>query len=231
MKISISKNHIVVPVNTVKGVKNAVLDTGSGATFFREKEIREGEVDGVTFESVTLSLGSMLGSNDVNSLIGTHVQGMLGSSFFHAADMAIDLPGENLTMGAECPKGATKIRFNELMGLPIFDMQVNGKTVHTAFDTGNMYPFVKTLLVESFGLKDTGETIEDYSPILGNISAKVYKGDITLGDRTFKDCKIAASRTYDMAAGIAGVDAFLGLDPLKESVIWFSYKNSLMAIK
>ena len=231
MKISISNNHIVVPVNTVSGPKKAVLDTGAGATFFTKNGIDSGEVDGVTFQVIGSPFLGFILPNDLDELVGMHVDGFLGPSFLKASDIAIDMSAEDLHMEAECPEGASQIHIGDFMGLPIFDMEFNGNKVRAAFDTGNRYPFLKMGLVERFGLEDTGEMIEDYNPMFGRFTAKVYKGDITIGGKTFRDCQITACKEYDQAASLIGVDAFMGIEPLKESVIWFSYQNSLMAIK
>lgn len=235
MDFKLINNHIVLSLETNVGMKTVVFDTGAGTTSFYDDAVKKFVFDGI--EHTVSPFGAILATTlaqkrkQVEELVGCEADGFLCPNSFNTAFL-IDFPNCSITLTDDYPhEEHEKIAINSLLGLPQFMMQINGEEMRTAFDTGNRYPFVRSHEVASLGLTPTDEMLEDYGPFFGEIQAKMYLGNIELGNALFLQTKIATSEQYDLAAGSVGVRAFLGIEPLKNSEVWISYEKSVMVVR
>ena len=234
MKIIISNNHIVVPMETNIGTKNVLLDTGAGQTVRFDRNITEFRTeDGVFKPNGRGMLADVIDPQAINNLVGMNISAILGPDFFKGKTITIDFKANEITFNEPMPENASPIDINtSLLGLPVLEMKINGHALRTAFDTGARYSFVESGKMAQLGLGNAYGTFKDYSPMFGDITADLHKCDLTLGTCQFADATVAACGDYDKAAALVRVQAFLGIDPFVKSgaTLWISYPDKKMAV-
>ena len=235
MKFIIANNHIVIPVETDRGIKNVLLDTGAGTSVCLDNsisEIRIGE-NPFTFGMLSRLLAQKLDRRAINDLVGMEISAFLGPDFLEGRNALIDFENEEIYFNAPQPESGYSVEINtEFMGLPILNMSVNGTALRTAFDSGARYPFVKTDLENELALGEPYDEFDDYNPMFGHFVANVYKANINLGDCEFPNTPTATCAAYDNAANMVSVQAFLGIDCFISTgaKLWLSYPNQKMVI-
>ena len=224
-----SNNHIILSVETNAGMKNALLDTGAGMTVCLDSQITEFKLG----DAVVRPRHIGLDYHAVNELVGMEISIILGPGQFADKDILIDFATGEISFNAPKPQSGAAVDIDtSLMGLPVLRMDVNGHSLKAAFDTGAKYPFVATNTIAELNLGNVIGQFEDYNPTLGNFTPSLYKGNLSLGSCEFADTQIAASQTYDEAASMVNVQAFLGISPFAEAGarLWLSYPTQQMVI-
>ena len=92
-----------------------------------------------------------------------------------------------------------------------------------AFDSGAMYSFVASHVVEKLGLKPLNQTIMDFNPMFGTFEISLFNGEIKVGTADLGQQTIAIGSCYDQSLQMLGIDAFVGIDALKNSEVSISF--------
>ena len=229
MKFVNSNNHIILPVETNAGMKNALLDTGAGMTVCLDSQITELKLGDAVVRPWHIGLDYQA----VNELVGMEIAIILGTDQFADKDILIDFATDEISFNAPKPQGGAVVDIDtSLMGLPVLRMTVNGHSLRAAFDAGAKYPFVASNTIAELNLGNVIGQFEDYNPTLGNFTPSLYKCNLSLGTCEFADTQIAASPAYDKAAARVNVQAFLGISPFAYAGarLWLSYPTQQMVI-
>ncbi|MEJ5226827.1 hypothetical protein, partial [Thermodesulfovibrio sp.] len=96
MKFNYINNHIVIPVYTSRGIKNAILDTGNPSfTLFKDNSIKEISLSGINFnlQSNVFSeiIQTIMNWGEISKLVKTEIDGIIGYDFLLEHDLLIDL--------------------------------------------------------------------------------------------------------------------------------------------
>lgn len=237
MKFNYINNHIVIPVYTSRGIKNAILDTGNPSfTLFKDNSIKEISLSGINFnlQSNVFSeiIQTIMNWGEISKLVKTEIDGIIGYDFLLEHDLLIDLKNFDICIPENIQAfDSNTVEMSFFMNVPIIKLKIQGFEINSIFDTGAMH----TVLNSNYSqyLFDRNEIIEDYNPLLGKFIANLYEGDIIIGNILIENSIIACSTKYDLAmqmlSGI-GVKAILGISTLKDKIVYISYKRRGMAI-
>lgn len=231
MEIQFVNNHLMVPVDTARGVKHLILDTGlPGYSFLQDPDIHSISMESRTF-IITPSppfIRNTIDWNIASQLAGTQVDGFLGHDFFQSFDLVIDLVNNELYI-YPATEGFTFLNLSFMRNVPILEMDVEGASVKALFDTGAMYPIVTNELTHL--LKDLRRSIFDYNPYLGHFEARLLEGKLKLGSCLIEKCTFAASQAYDQSlVMLPGVKGILGINAFIGRRIYISYQRKMMGI-
>lgn len=236
MKIQYINNHIVIPVQTNSGVKNALLDTGNPvSTVFNDDAITDISICDVNFKLQSAFMirqfKRMINWNDVSSFVKTQIDGFIGYDFLIKNDISIDLKNYDLSLN-QIPEDFDLLNIDLFMNVPILTINIEKLAIKAVFDTGAMYSILNSNHKNT--LIDKNECIDDYNPILGNFKANLYSGNIQVGNSLINNCTIACSEKYDTAMNMLNgqkVEGFLGIGSLEGKNIFLSCKNKQIRIK
>lgn len=232
MKIQFVNNHVMVPVDTDRGIKYLILDTGlPGYSFLQDPGIRFISLGDKSF-AITPSPPFFRNTIDWNiaaQLAGTRVDGFLGHDFFQSFDLIIDLNNNELSIDP-ATEGFTFINLDFMRNVPIVAMEIEGTGIKALFDTGAMYPVVTNELTSL--LKDLHRSISDYNPFLGHFEARLLEGNLKLGSCLIEKCTFAASQAYDHSlAMLPGVRGILGMNAFVGRKIYISYRRRMLGVE
>ncbi|MEM4134645.1 MAG: hypothetical protein QXV73_05555, partial [Candidatus Micrarchaeia archaeon] len=197
MKFNYTNNHIVIPVYTSKGVKNAILDTGNPAfTIFKDNSIKEISLSGINFnlQSNVFSeiIQTIMNWDEISKLVKTEIDGIIGYDFLLEHDLLIDLKNFDISIAENIqPFDSNVVEMNFFMNVPIIKLKIQGLEINAIFDTGAMHTVINSNYREY--LFDKNEIIEDYNPTLGKFIANLYEGDIIIGNILIENSIIACS--------------------------------------
>lgn len=228
MEFRLINNHIIVDVDTNLGKKACVFDTGSPETFFFDN-VDQYSMEGRTYQTTSNLLGKMVRASreKICDLISKDIDGFIGFETFCNTGVVINFPARQLHF-SDTLQFSDSVEMDNITGLPVFNIKVNGKEVLATFDSGAMYAFVSSQLEQQFDLCSKNSTINDYNPMIGNIVAELYEGEIGIGNTSLGNQNITVGQGYDRALGMLkilgmNVGVFIGVDTLKNSKIGISY--------
>ena len=231
MKFELKNNHMIVSVNTQTGSKTCIFDTGAPYTFFFEN-IKEYYIDGISWKVEYNPMFSYFAKFrvQIENMIGCHIDGFIGTDCMKGKCVVINFINQELSISSSDMNEGIGVSMNHIYGLPIFEMSINGIAVNSAFDSGAMFSFIDSNLIHQLQLKPQGRNYKDFNPLLGAFTASLYTGNIYVGTTELEERNIAVSPAYDRAMSMIGVDAFIGIDSLKETVLCLSYINNRITI-
>jgi hypothetical protein len=224
MELKLINNHILVTVETNLGSKVCVFDTGSPFTFFFDN-IREYSIDGRTINVSPTPMAAMLSQfrPKIEEMIGIAIDGFIGSDSIKNYNVVINFPNKELNISSNDLRSGNYVSMSDIYGLPIFEISINGIVMKAAFDSGAMYSFVASHVVEKLGLKPLNQTIMDFNPMFGTFEISLFNGEIKVGTAVLGQQTIAIGSCYDQSLQMLGIDAFVGIDALKNSEVSISF--------
>ena len=66
--------------------------------------------------------------------------------------------------------------------------------------------------------------------MFGAFSVSLYSGEIMIGENNLGLQKIANGTAYDKSLQMLGIDAFIGIDTLKTSIVGISYNDKSFSV-
>ena len=231
MELNLINNHIVMTVETDLGNKACVFDTGSPFTFFFD-DVTEFSLDGKVFNVGQNPMTFMIRQfrHQIEEMIGTPIDGFIGVESIQNDGVIIDFINRQINFQADISPANNVIAMGNIYGLPVFDISINGTKLRAAFDSGAMYSFVSSTLTERLNLTSLNETMMDFNPMFGAFSVSLYSGEITIGENNLGLQKIANGSAYDKSLQMLGIDAFIGIDTLKTSIVGISYNDKSFSV-
>lgn len=208
-----------------------MLDTGLPITFFFDN-VREYVIDGMTFIVSQTPMATMVSQmrTQITELIGTAIDGFIGTDCMKHNDVVINLPQKEVTFSPDTFQFETCVGMSNIHGLPIFKASINNMVLRTAFDSGAMYSFVLSNLVEQLELKSLNQKIVDFNPMFGKFEISLFEGELKIGDTDLGLQKIAIGSCYDQSLRMLGVEAFIGIDALKNYKIGMLYSKESLGV-
>ncbi len=233
--IRFESNHILTDVQTNKGKKTCVVDTGAPLTFFYDK-VKEYAIDGTTHGITYLGNIAKFAApsrESVEKLIGTKIDGFIGSDVMRrCGNILIDFRTRDICFPPSPPPLWRAMPMENLMGVPLFNASFNGHETRAAFDTGAMYSFVSRQFAQEIGLAPSYSTFTDYHPGHGSFEAELHRGVVAIGGMDIGTHNIATAPYYDTVLSLMKVEAFLGIDTLRDNcAILLSYIDGKVYIK
>ena len=231
MELNLINNHIVMTVETDLGNKACVFDTGSPFTFFFD-DVTEFSLDGKVFNVGQNPMTFMIRQfrHQIEEMIGTPIDGFIGVESIQNDGVIIDFINRQINFQADISPANNVIAMGNIYGLPVFDISINGTKLRAAFDSGAMYSFVSSTLTERLNLTSLNETMMDFNPMFGAFPVSLYSGEITIGENNLGLQKIANGSAYDKSLQMLGIDAFIGIDTLKTSIVGISYNDKSFSV-
>lgn len=231
MELNLVNNHIVMTVETDLGNKACVFDTGSPFTFFFD-DVMEFSLDGTVFNVGQNPMTFMIRQfrHQIEEMIGTPIDGFIGVESIQNDGVIIDFINRQINFQADILPANNVIAMDNIHGLPVFDISINGTKLRAAFDSGAMYSFVSSTLTERLNLTSLNETMMDFNPMFGAFSVSLYSGEIMIGENNLGLQKIANGTAYDKSLQMLGIDAFIGIDTLKTSIVGISYNDKSFSV-
>ncbi|MCX8034300.1 MAG: hypothetical protein N3A00_03160, partial [Thermodesulfovibrio sp.] len=230
-------NHIVIPVSTSEGIKNAILDTGNPAfTLFKDDSINRISILGLDFYLQSNPLVSIFKGvidwDELSNLVKTEIHGIIGYDFFSNYNLLIDFKNSNISIIDNFEDSHFSIiKINLFMNVPVLKLKINDFELNAIFDTGAMHSIIHSKYSEY--LDNKNETFEEYNPILGKFKANLYQGDVVIGDVLIKNSLIGCCAEYDLAMQMLSgfnIEGILGISTLKDKVIYLSYREQKLGI-
>lgn len=235
MNFNLINNHILITIETNVGNKVCVFDTGSPLTLFFDDNVREYSIDGITYNcnACQSQMAAMLTQfrPRIEKMIGVPIDGFIGTDIIMNSSIVINFPNEQLEISLDNILLENGVRMDNIHGLPIFDISINGRVLRAAFDSGAMYSFVASHFVENLGLEPLNRTTMDFNPTFGEFEISLFNGEIKIGDTNLGTQTIAIGSGYDNALRAVGVDAFIGNDTLKNSEVCISFLEKRFGVR
>lgn len=233
MNFKLINNHILITIETNVGNKVCVFDTGSPLTLFFDDNVREYSIDGKTYSACQSQMAAMLTQfrPRIEKMIGVPIDGFIGTDIIMNSSIVINFPNKKLEISSDNILLENGVRMDNIHGLPIFDISINGRVLRAAFDSGAMYSFVASHFVEELGLVSLNNTIMDFNPMFGEFEISLFNGEIKIGDTNLGTQTIAIGSGYDESLQMLGVDAFIGNDTLKNSEVCISFLEKRFGVR
>lgn len=233
MNFNLINNHILITIETNVGNKVCVFDTGSPLTLFFDDNVREYSIDGKTYSACQSQMAAMLTQFKprIEEMIGVAIDGFIGTDIIMNSSIVINFPNKKLEISSDNILLENGVRMDNIHGLPIFDISINGRVLRAAFDSGAMYSFVASHFVEELGLVSLNNTIMDFNPMFGEFEISLFNGEIKIGDTNLGTQTIAIGSGYDNALRAVGVNAFIGNDTLRNSEVCISFLEKRFGVR
>lgn len=233
MNFNLINNHILITIETNVGNKVCVFDTGSPLTLFFDDNVREYSIDGKTYSACQSQMAAMLTQfrPNIEEMIGVAIDGFIGTDIIMNSSIVINFPNKKLEISLDNILLENGVRMDNIHGLPIFDISINGRVLRAAFDSGAMYSFVASHFVEELGLVSLNNTIMDFNPMFGEFEISLFNGEIKISDTNLGTQSIAIGSRYDESLQMLGVDAFIGNDTLKNSEVCISFLEKRFGVR
>lgn len=230
MNFKLINNHILLTVETNLGDKVCVFDTGSPFTFFFDN-VSEYSIDGRAYSVRQNPMVAMLAQfkSKIEEIIGVTIDGFIGTDCIKNSHIVINFPSQELYISSDKLQLEDYVSMSDIHGLPIFEISINGVVLRAAFDSGAMYSFVSSHIVEKLGLVPLNQTIMDFNPMLGAFEISLFNGEIKVGETNLGLQTLAIGSGYDQSLQMLGIDAFIGIDALKNSEISVSSLRGVLA--
>lgn len=232
MNFKLINNHILLTLETNLGDKVCVFDTGSPLTFFFNN-VSEYSIDGKVYSVRQNPMAAMLAQfkPKIEEMIGVAIDGFIGTDSIANSSIVINFPNKELHITSDTLQLENSIGMRDIHGLPIFEISINGIVLRAAFDSGAMYSFVSSHIVDKLGLKPLNQTIMDFNPMFGTFEISLFNGEIKVGETNLGLQTIAIGSGYDQSLQMLGIDAFIGIDALKNSEVGISFIERCIEVK
>ncbi len=163
------RGHILIPL----GDKIALIDTGSPASmasgpleFLGEKLVLPANIMGVSLE-------------DVSRLANIHFDALIGCDILARQDLRIRWRDKSLDIGDDLSEGQLSGTLTDLMGIPVFQILLQGNKTKALFDTGAHLSYINPILVAE--QTPSGER-DDFYPGVGQFTVPVYTVPTIIND-------------------------------------------------
>jgi hypothetical protein len=236
MNFKLINNHILLTLETNLGDKVCVFDTGSPFTFFFDN-VSEYSIDGKVYsirqnpKAAILAQFNSQFNSQIEEMIGVAIDGFIGTDSIANSSIVINFPNKELHITSDTLQLENSIGMRDIHGLPIFEISINGIVLRAAFDSGAMYSFVSSHIVDKLGLKPLNQTIMDFNPMFGAFEISLFNGEIKVGETNLGLQTIAIGSGYDQSLQILGINAFIGIDALKNSEVGISFIERCIDVK
>jgi len=167
---TLKDGHIIFEVND----KIILLDTGAPSS------VGQGpfEFNGSRFDLKDNYLG--LTKASLSELAGFHIDVLMGADIVGYQDIYINSRDNILEFSHNDSREGLNLPLEVFMGIPLLDVNINGKQIKAFFDTGAKLSYVDPETVA--GLEAVGRT-EDFYPGVGQFDTDIYRLKTVFGEK------------------------------------------------
>jgi len=154
--------------------RHLLLDTGAPSSVYPEPTM---PFAGARHSATADYLG--VGLEDVSTLVGTELDGLIGADALVPYDTVIDPVRQEVRVdqGEHDPQGAC-LALDCAMIVPIVEVSISGEPVRMIFDTGAKLSYLDRTFIDAF---PPSGTREDFFPGLGTFTTDTFQAQISLG--------------------------------------------------
>lgn len=203
-KFELLNNHYIVTINH----QRFLLDTGSPSSFLISHTPTQKELM-IDDKSFKLSdKPNRVNGNDVDDLVGIHVDGFIGLDIINQTGLTIYKKGE-IDFKVNQIKG-NKLLINKNNGYLNISVLCNGFKRNLLIDTGARYGYgVSELFINSTPINK----VKDYSPVFGMLDS--YQYDVEINNKKVGVCY---NRVVEPSLKMLGVSVISNITSLYEEV-------------
>lgn len=200
-----------------------LLDTGAPTSF------ADGGTVSVLGEPVEVATEVMgLSPESLSEMVGRPTIGLLGMDILSRYDMLIDMPARELVLSTDpLELQGEALSLDEVLGVPIIELQVNNSPARVFFDTGAQVSYLQE--AEALGGRPAGE-VSDFYPGFGPFTTDTWHVDFALGPVLHTARCGQLPGLLALTLQMAGVDGILGNGILKGRVTGFFPRRQLMVL-
>ena len=217
---------------TIQGLNNlplmhlgsgyALIDTGSPISFGDDTRLRICSDTYVLRPNPLLTEIQEYLSYDIKAVIGMDILRQYDIRLTHSLDTQVFHISYHDLACLGTGEG-TPLRY--IMGIPAIDTVVNGRTASLLIDTGSTLTYISEELTAGLAIGAR----EDFYPVLGKFTAKIYATHISLLGKDFKlhAGVLPGVLGYLLPYGIKGI---IGTDVLMQQPIWLAFKTGFCRV-
>lgn len=201
-----------------------LVDTGSPLSFARSGR--------VTFAGEARSIPKSMLGLDLDAIcsgLGLECDGLLGTDLLGACDTCWDGPGRRFLVHAGEPRSdAVRVPYQDMLGTPVVEARIGGRTAACVFDTGAQYGYVLDRTLAAGGAADG--TIDDFNPVIGRICSEAWRIPVELRGIRFDERFGLLDTLSAGLLGALGAEAIIGCSWLPSKRVWFMPRRGQIAI-
>ena len=171
-----------------------------------------------------------LGLTDENltTLVGCPVSGILGADIINHFDVLIDSQSGQIsftTEQVECLGDC--IGMDDFMGIPVLNTQIKGVTRRMFFDSGAQISYFQDGSISNF---PAAGQFTDFFPGMGQFETKTYMVDLVLGASSYRLRFGTLPGLLGLSLMLANTDGIIGNEVLRERVAGFFPRRKLLVL-
>lgn len=236
MNLLISNHHIILPLETSRGIKHALLDTGHpGFTFFDDPSVNSillfNRVYPINRNFIYNQLSQSFDWEKLSEFAGTTVNGLIGHDIISTFDLTIDFHRSILSV-SDGPEDFQCVNLQLYFNCPVIQIGVNNLELPVLLDTGCVHTVIDCTYKNH--LKPRNQIFREYSPLLGYFDAELYEADVKIGSYLSKNATIVCAPEYNTLLGPLkwrNVVGILGMTAVSDQTIYISYQKQLFGIR
>lgn len=210
------------------GEQRIVLDTGSPTSFSRTGVICFGGTNHV------VDPNSWAGNaDDLSGWVGSPLDGLLGCDILGSYRFTIDRDARLIEIGGagDVTVDRAPVRFEQVVGVPIVGIRIDGNPLKAAVDTGAVRCFARP---ENLVAAPQDGAVEDFYPGFGRFRTTTHRARVQLDGTTampVSDESVAAIPDgLGSLLAMFGIDAILGLDFVLNRRLTFDFTRRTISI-
>jgi len=198
-----------------------LLDTGAPFSFGEKLA----GIPGVT-SAVALDVAGFT-AQKLSSAMGHHVDGVIGADTLRTQTIHINPASQTVTFSDEKIEPDQGIRILDKMNVPVVDVQFNGQTIPTIFDTGAPLGYVPKAMTEG---RDPVGTFDDFYPLCGTFQTDIFEISVNIGEWTDIIPFGVLPEAIEQIHIQQGFPTIIGLGLLKSFSISLGHREGLMKL-
>jgi hypothetical protein len=160
-------------------------------------------------------------------MVGTHIEGLIGTDVLGAFDVEISLRDGRLTVSEALIPMDEGVRAEGVEGVPLIECEAGGEPLRMFVDTGAPLSYVSEEYVQ--GTPSLGE-VEDFHPLMGRFTVPTHAVEVCAWGRPMQIRAGRMPMLLEAALGLAGAQGILGTEVLRHGVLRWSSRQQRMAL-
>lgn len=201
-----------------------LVDTGSPVSVHRKEQFM---FCGKEHACATSHLG--VTPQSLTEMVGTEITTLLGTDLLSNYHIRWDYPARKLTFSEEQIEDVgAAIALDEFMGIPIVEVDVEGKKVKCFLDSGATLSYLPPHITA--GIAQDGE-VEDFYPGVGTFSTPCYAVEARIGDMSFVARVGNLPAILQLSLKLGRVEGIIGYDFFVAGPLSLDLANKRMVLE
>lgn len=163
----------------------------------------------------------------LGELVGTPIDGLIGTDVLGAFDVEISLRDGRFTFSEELMPMDGGMHAEAVQGVPLIECEVGGEPLRMFFDTGAPLSYVSEEHVQGTPL--LGE-VEDFHPLMGRFTVPTHAVEVHAWGRPMRIRAGRMPMLLEAALGLADAQGILGTEVLRHGVLRWSSRQQRTAL-